>query len=1176
MKQRTRKIALASLIAAMTLSCGVGVAGLNQTLPLFATVNAEEVQPGVVAKVGEASFYTFAEALEATKTATDSVTVEIYDKVTWNTPLLGSYENIAFVGKSEKAEIYLDVQGYLTANGKKVSFTDLKLSKSAGGYVTNAGFMNVAFGVNEAVSVAYTNCTFVNGSYANFGAVTYENCTFNPSHDEYGLWAYGNADVTVNNCVFTKGGVKMYSEGSGANETATIEIKESDFNAVVEKPAIVLTKGERIELVGNEYPALGVIRLDGTGNGTAIRSADPVTCVVKKTVDGQSVMVPAGVVVDGKIYETVAQANDVAQSGSVVTLLHDSTETVALKDGVQLNTNGYTAENVTATATLNAVAKIGYEYYETFEAALAAVKAGDTLTLMNDVTIASKWDSRDKTNLPMTIDGNNKTLKFTGEINDGYNYLSAFSFISAVTIKDLTIDMSEAISVFQNRFSAISARADVTVENCTFIGSTTYTNARAIIFGEGSATTGSLNVSVSNCEFTNWGYGVVDDMNRKDSAKTVTITDCEFNSASALLSATESVVFSKNEMDKGYLDVSSYTNTDNFKVTALENTLADNGPQANAIKANPANITTDEADLTPVAKLGEKTYFKSMESLLAYLTDDKTITLTADLTLFQTLTLPADVTFNGNGYTVNGSIVASGNLTFASKTVVTSFNAGYNKPTITIGEGASLEMTTGRMVIGHGATFNVIGSIADAKTVDVATIQPSLILAGASFTGAGVTFNATNAYISVPTSYSSGSKSASGTFEFNFNNSVWNSTGKFEFNYSSTAATVDFEMNNCVFNTGYFVFGTKGNVVINNSNVNVGAAKQIENRGTMTIKNGSVVHAINNANENAFMPGTLIVDNATYVGTGELTGGKIATGLLILKNKANVTLNNVSNTKIYQEQGTTLKYNKIDTTDNIYAVDTYTFTLKTNKTALKANEHMTVTVAIDKDYYSAEYTFTYDTSKFTCAMDNDGDGVIFVSNLYKGQAGDLATYAFVAKNDIQSVYEGDEFAVSGNVVQYKEQLLNGVENPVVDGKASVKISLNYTANVKADYVQGYSLVLVKGDDAGYAYNNVKMFYVEAYEAYAVIVAGKVTAEDIDAALSKATDCEVLKPSYNVNAEYVADGKVDLKDATMVYACTTVVDFAVADYMELYLRADVNGDGRVNVVDINSVVKNYTK
>ena len=118
-------------------------------------------------------------------------------------------------------------------------------------------------------------------------------------------------------------------------------------------------------------------------------------------------------------------------------------------------------------------------------------------------------------------------------------------------------------------------------------------------------------------------------------------------------------------------------------------------------------------------------------------------------------------------------------------------------------------------------------------------------------------------------------------------------------------------------------------------------------------------------------------------------------------------------------------------------------------------------------------------------------------------------------------------------------------------------------------------MLVEGDDAGYAYNGVKMFYVEAYEAYAIVVEGAVTAEDIDAALSKTTGCEVLKPSFNVNQEYVADGIVDLKDATAVYACS-ILDFDVEDYMELYLRADVNGDCVVNVVDINSVVKNYTR
>ncbi len=258
-----------------------------------------------------------------------------------------------------------------------------------------------------------------------------------------------------------------------------------------------------------------------------------------------------------------------------------------------------------------------------------------------------------------------------------------------------------------------------------------------------------------------------------------------------------------------------------------------------------------------------------------------------------------------------------------------------------------------------------------------------------------------------------------------------------------------------------------------------------------------------------------------------------------------------------------------------YALADYAFSLTADKTALKATESLNLTVSIDRAYYSAEYTLIYDKTKFTCAADTNDDGVIFVSNLYQGEAGVLAVYTLVAKNDIQSVYEGDVFSVMGNVLQYKEQTLNGIENKVVGDTETIKISLNYTAGIKVDYIQGYSLVLVKGDDAGYAYNGVKMFYVEAYGAYAILVEGEVTAEMIDVALSKTTGCEMIRQSYNVNAEYVNDGIIDMKDATAAYACS-ILDFDVAEYMELYLRADVNGDCKVNMVDINAVVRNYTK
>ena len=252
-----------------------------------------------------------------------------------------------------------------------------------------------------------------------------------------------------------------------------------------------------------------------------------------------------------------------------------------------------------------------------------------------------------------------------------------------------------------------------------------------------------------------------------------------------------------------------------------------------------------------------------------------------------------------------------------------------------------------------------------------------------------------------------------------------------------------------------------------------------------------------------------------------------------------------------------------------YALDDYAFELTVSSNAIKATEELEVVVSIDRAYYSAEFTFTYDTDKFTCAQDTDGDGEIYVTNLYKGEAGNLRTYILVAKNDITSVSKGNIIAVDGNVIQFKEQVLNDLKNIVTGDEESIKISLNYTAEIIEDYVSGYSLVLVRGDDGGYSYNGRKMFYVEGYNAYAILIEGEVTEAQVDEALAKTSNCKVIVNTYNVNGEYVTDGVVDLKDATVVYACSNK-HFNIDEYMDLYLLADVNKDGHVYMDDVNAI------
>lgn len=293
-----------------------------------------------IAKIGVVEYTSLEDALNAASSMTGNVTIEILDKVTLNKNLSGNYDSITFVGTTDTAEIYLDVQGYITATGKNVAFTDLTLSKFEGGYITNAGFMNVAFGIYDVLKVTYTNCTFTNGAYASSGVNTFTKCTFYRSYDKYGLWAYGDAEVIVDNCVFADyRGIKMYAEGKA--KTTELTVTNTDFSQVTDKPAIVLTYGESVELEGNTYSSTGTFELDldGDPNGTPVTSDVSPVCVNDNGA--------CGVLVDGKIYTTVAQAKEVATEGSTVTLLHNSAETVELAEGVTLNKNGFEAAGIT-------------------------------------------------------------------------------------------------------------------------------------------------------------------------------------------------------------------------------------------------------------------------------------------------------------------------------------------------------------------------------------------------------------------------------------------------------------------------------------------------------------------------------------------------------------------------------------------------------------------------------------------------------------------------------------------------------------------------------------------------------------------------------------------------------------------------------------------------------------
>ena len=302
------------------------------------------------------------------------------------------------------------------------------------------------------------------------------------------------------------------------------------------------------------------------------------------------------------------------------------------------------------------VAQVGNKKYQSLEKALKALTEGSTLTILENITISEKWDNRytgAKVSVPVTIDGKGKTIKFTGEINDGLNYTAAFRFEAAATIKNLKIDMSEAISSFPQRLSAVAAKLDITVDACTFIGNANYNNTKAIIFGEGaSSALTDVKVNITNSHFIDWKYGVSDNQNAQD-AKNVTIAKNVFQNASVNVSASEFVMFDENKLDNGNVTITSYTNNTALKVEAIKNTL--DATKENSIKVDPTdNINAQEGFLLPVAKIGSKYYLALNDAIAAAKAGDV-------VTVFEgTYTMPsmkAGITIVGEGEVVfNGTL----------------------------------------------------------------------------------------------------------------------------------------------------------------------------------------------------------------------------------------------------------------------------------------------------------------------------------------------------------------------------------------------------------------------------------------------------------------------------------------------------------------------------------------
>ena len=322
--------------------------------------------------------------------------------------------------------------------------------------------------------------------------------------------------------------------------------------------------------------------------------------------------------------------------------------------------------------------------------------------------------------------------------------------------------------------------------------------------------------------------------------------------------------------------------------------------------------------VSPVAKIGEVEY-ETLEDAVAAAKANETITVLRDVTLSEDLTLPAGIIFNGNGKQINGTIYAGGDITFAGHTKVTLFSASYYNRTITIGEGACLEVTsTGRVTLGYGNTFNITGSIENAKTADKANINPSLIIPGGiSITGGNdAAMNVTNAYVTLGNT-SSKNSAANGEFTWNINNSIVDFTNQFTLSEPTNGMNPKFIVNveNSVLTTVAKFCIAAPNSTINVKNSSITTSNNVRNSGTINLTNGSTLSGYTiQFSENGGNDGTINVDASklyiTATSTGHAFDGK-ESGKIILKNRAEATVTYYKDMTITNDETCTFTGTKV-------------------------------------------------------------------------------------------------------------------------------------------------------------------------------------------------------------------------------------------------------------------------
>ena len=747
-----------------------------------------------------------------------------------------------------------------------------------------------------------------------------------------GVWNNGGADVVMTNCEFT------------GTITTNIDRETVWYS----------------NLVGRPYSATGTGRLIIDGN-VVVASANTLQAAINGAKDGDIIKLVDDI--------TVSETSD--PNGNVVYYTGDKSFTIDLNGKeVKGNTSNVVFRFQKAEGEVNTITiKNGtVEALENCWSAISIGSSASTKTYVNlvDLTVKSQKTNdmavRARSGAEFTM--TNCTVVATesagGICAGGGN----------VTLNNVTVNQTGWYSNNWNSVAlGISGGAKMTINSGSYTsnpnGDTRGTWVAYVMSSGGilEINGGSFNGTVGQTANSANACGLI----CADAKAVVNINGGEFNSTGAILDMRNNSGATPNP--KAVLAGGTFSADP--RVSGLYSSNLISVAKGYEVKGENGTYVVSKK---PEANVNGTPYVGTFAEAVASAKSGDIVTVLDDVTLSESLTLPAGIIFNGNGKQIDGTINAGGNLTFAGHTKVTAFSASYYNRTITIGEGACLEVTgTGRVTLGYGNTFNITGNIDDAKTADKANIQPSLIIpAGISITGGNdAAMNVTNAYIKIG-STTSKPEAANGKFSLNFDNSIVEFTKELGFYEPTGGMKPAFSMNieNSVFTTGTKLFLTNGSeVTVDNSTVALGS--YIRNSGVLNLINGSTLTgATIQFGENGGNDGSITVDNSSLT----ILGGSAAyafdgrgVGCITAKNKAAVEIDYVKDMILKVGDDCTFTYIKLDNCSEVV----------TNAEELTSAFKEGKNVILYEDIYSEASTTAPYGNKYGYKMDGgvlDGNG----------------------------------------------------------------------------------------------------------------------------------------------------------------------------------------------------------